>query len=189
MGLVSKNKISTFIFCFLIAGIVTVLISFTSSNSNDLTNGGFENGDFRWNKWWGLELDRTNKHSGETSCKIQAKTQEWRGASQIIECPKSAKKIVISGWIKTKEIFPIGKPWNNAQIGVRFMKTRDEEDMENYVGKQYPPVVGEAKATSNWKEYKRKYSIPKGCNFIEINLMCGTATGTAWFDDIYVEIK
>ncbi|MBI33937.1 MAG: hypothetical protein CMP67_01060 [Flavobacteriales bacterium] len=189
MDKVRKNKFSTAAYYFLLSVSATVLFSFALYNGNDLTNGGFENGDFRWNKWWGLELDNVNKHTGEVSCKIQAKPDEWRGASQVIECPRSAKKIIVSGWMKTHEIFPIGKPWNNARIGVRFMKTRDEEDMENYVGKKYPPVVGEAHATSGWKKYKRKYKIPKGCNFIEINLMCGNATGTAWFDDIHAELK
>ena len=145
--------------------------------------------DYRWNKWWGLELDKTQKHSGETSCKIKAKKIDWRGASQVILRPENSKIIIISGWMKTENILPNGKPWNNAQIGVRFMKTNDQEDMKNYVGKQYPPVVGSAKGTSDWKKYKREYSIPKECGFIEINLMCGTASGTAWFDDIYVEIK
>lgn len=170
--------------------ILVLLISFAQSNSNNkLTNGGFENGDYRWNKWWGLELDKTQKHSGETSCKIKAKNIDWRGASQVILRPENSKIIIISGWIKTENILPNGKPWNNAQIGVRFMKTNDEEDMKNYVGKQYPPVVGSGTGTSDWKKHQREYSIPKECGFIEINLMCGTASGTAWFDDIYVEIK
>ena len=171
------------------APIIITLISFTQSNHNNFTNGGFENGHYKWNKWWGLELDSTQKKSGETSCKIKASNTEWRGASQVILCPKSAKTIIVSGWIKTKNILPNGKPWNNAQIGIRFMKTNNEEDMDNYVGIKYPPVVGAASATCDWKKYQRKYSIPKDCGFIEINLMCGTATGEAWFDDISVEIK
>jgi hypothetical protein len=170
---------------------VISLMSFTLSklSGNILTNGGFESGDSGWNKWWGLEIDKAEKHSGEASCRVVAQSNAWRGTTQIIACPEGAKKLKITGWIKTKDITPNGEPWNNARISVKFMKTEDNQDEENYVGEKYPPAVGEAKGTTDWKEYSRTYNIPAGCNYLDIGAMCGQAIGTAWFDDIVATIE
>ena len=164
-----------------------VLTSFTFSiTENLLSNGGFESDGSPWNIYWGLEIDKTEKHSGESSGRVVAQSNAWRGSSQTITCPEGAKKLKVTGWIKSQDIQPNGQPWNNARISVKFMKTTDNQDESNYVGEQYPPVVGEVTGTTDWKEYSRTYTIPEGCNYIDIGTMCGQATGTAWFDDIAV---
>lgn len=146
---------------------------------NQLSNAGFEvpGG---WN-YFGSQIDRT-AHSGRFGLKVLNRKQEWSGADQEIVLPEDAKKVTVSGWIKTDSVAQGKQSWEKARISIEFL------DISGNLVNGYPPVTGETVGTNEWKEFSRSYTVPATTRRVKVQCALGNATGTAYFDDIQLMI-
>ncbi|MBX9851868.1 MAG: carbohydrate binding domain-containing protein, partial [Cytophagaceae bacterium] len=157
---------------------LSVFALFLSSSfaQNVLKNSGMEDLE-GWNNW-GNGVQDTSKHSGEYSLKISNDEFKWSGADQIIIFPKGAKRLTLSGWMRTENVEKGSNPWESARIAVEFYN----EDGKQVGG--YPQATAQVFGTTAWRPYKRMYPIPPDAANVKIQLALGNAKGTVWFDDV-----
>lgn len=160
--------------------ILTLFTIYQATAQNQIKNPGFEEEE-GWNNWGGGVKDE-DAHSGDFSLRIENQEFKWTGADQIVILPEGAKRVTVSGWMKTKDVVKGANPWEQARIAVEFYDADG-----NLVG-GYPQATAQAEGTTDWRPYKRLYPVPAGANNVKIQLALGNATGTVWFDDIEVLI-
>lgn len=173
MGIIGRIISALGLFSFL-------LLSILATAQNVLMDPGFENQDGSWSLW-GSQPDAV-AHSGQFGLKIHNDEQKWSGADQKVALPPNAKRVEVSGWMKTENVVKGSNPWEMARITLEFY-----DDAGEMVG-GYPPVTAQKSGSNEWKEYKMGYNIPAGATQVKLQLALGNATGTAWFDDISIRI-
>jgi hypothetical protein len=157
-----------------------LIFSITALAQNQLRNPGFEDEKEGWNFWGGEQDD--NAHSGKFSLKVFNSEPKWSGADQKLLLPEGVKKVELSGWIKTENIVQGANQWEVARIAVEFLNEAGELTGE------YPPPVGQIGGTTEWKQYKRTFTVPAGAKEIKVQMAIGNTKGTAWYDDIELKL-
>lgn len=151
----------------------------TDPNSNQIVNGSFEKPE-EWN-FFGSQISET-AHSGKYGLMVRNSKPEWNGADQVIVLPPEARKILVSGWIKVDSVEQGKESWENARISIELL------DLGGNLVNGYPPVTGEAVGTHDWKQFSNTYLVSPSAKTVKIQCALGNATGTAYFDDIELNI-
>jgi hypothetical protein len=169
---------STFIYRFL---LLCAISNTAFSQTNQLINPGFEAEADGWSFFGGERS--TSSHSGTSSLKVSLEKANWAGADQTVRFPKNTATVEVKGWMKTDNVVRGSNPWELARIAVEFF---DENGTQ--VG-GYPPVVGNAESSTDWKHYENTYDVPKGAAQVKVQVALGNCTGTAFFDDLELYLR
>lgn len=145
-------------------------------------NSGFEKGLTHWIVSQG-SLDSTTLHSGKGALFIKNDTAHWSYAEQYIQIPPRAKKVIVSGWIKTEGVLPGKESWETALLNFEFVDT-----LFKHLD-PYPQAAAELTGTNEWKEYRQTYEVMDSAYAIKLHMALGNATGKVWFDDISVRFS
>ena len=147
-----------------------------------IPNGNFEEGQQKWSfqTWKGqskISLDNKTKHTGKASCKIQGGPGAgWESVGVAVQNPgitlKPEYTYKLSAWIKTKDV-------ENSAF-VRF-KTKYSSGEAAYFGTEG------AYGTEDWKLAEVTFS-PREETAVEYLGAQLVGRGTAWFDDIKLEL-
>ncbi len=151
------------------------------ANNNHLLNGSFDNDLSDW-VVWGATYSK-DSYKGKGAISVINKEAKWSGMHQVVPVPESANKLIISGWMKTKDVEQGAKPWEKARIGLEFL------DGCKDLLEPYPDVPGETIGTSKWIEYHKEYSLDSAVRNIKVICALGNTMGQAWFDEIKVLFK
>ena len=120
-------------------------------------------------------------HDSPQCYKIHNPAQAYSMIKQQIPIDTSKVNVVIiSGYVKTKDIVTGGNSWEKARISVEF-----HNEKGRFGG--WPPVVGETSSDLDvWTKWENNYLVPKETKFIEIAAGLLEAKGTMYIDDIKV---
>ncbi|MCS6823077.1 MAG: carbohydrate binding domain-containing protein [Cytophagaceae bacterium] len=146
---------------------------------NQLSNPGFEKQAEEWNMW-GAEVQSNVVRSGSYAAKIMNTTAKWSGADQIIFLPEGTYKVEINGWMKTENVKPGEKDYEQARIAIEFL------DQSGTLTGGYPPVTGKATGSTDWKYYTYTYFPSKAAKQLKLQIQLANCTGTAYYDDLEV---
>ncbi|MFA5156293.1 MAG: carbohydrate binding domain-containing protein [Candidatus Omnitrophota bacterium] len=147
-----------------------------------IPNGDFEDGQQKWalQAWKGksrASIDSSVRHSGKFSVKIQGGPDEgWGSVGVAVQSPnftlKPEYKYKFSAWIKTKDV------GNSAFVRI---KVKYEGGDDGYFGTD--GLYG----TGDWKQVEVVFSPREGntVQYLDAQLV---GKGTAWFDDIKLEL-
>ncbi len=105
-------------------------------------------------------------------------------ARQVITGVKEGDKVLLSSWIKLKDV----KQREGDKVKVSFhfrVKEEKEEGKEENVKDEYAEVGG-VTGTQDWTFYPKEVSIPDKTIKTTLTAYLGRCTGTVWFDNIVV---
>jgi alpha-N-arabinofuranosidase len=145
-----------------------------------LANGSFEEMDTRWPKGWrtanfqaraAFAVDETVARTGKRSVRISSDNGADSGFQTAVEV-KPYSKYRLSGWVKTQDLAPgTGK---GALLNLHNMDV----------------MTGAVSGTKDWTRVEATFD-SGATDAVLINCLFGgwgRATGTAWFDDIALEL-
>lgn len=152
----------------------------SNPNTEEFTNGNFENGTSSWRG--AVNLSNTIKKEGNTALVLTSSSKDWVGVDQIFNVPKEAKSVTITGWLKSENIVQGENPWNNGLLNVEFStdgknKTANDESITFVTG------------TKDWQQYSKTFNLPKDTQKLRLMIALGFATGTLYADDIQVKFN
>lgn len=152
----------------------------SNPNTEEFTNGNFENGTSSWRG--AVNLSNTIKKEGNTALVLTSASKDWVGIDQLFNVPKEAKSVTISGWLKSENIVQGENPWNNGLLNVEFStdgknKTANDESITFVTG------------TKDWQQYSKTFNLPKDTQKLRLMIALGFATGTLYADDIQVKFN
>lgn len=152
----------------------------SNPNTEEFTNGNFENGTSSWRG--AVNLSNTIKKEGNAALVLISASKDWVGVDQIFNVPKEAKSVTISGWLKSENIVQGENPWNNGLLNVEFSndgktKTANDESITFVTG------------TKDWQQYSKTFNLPKDTQKLRLMIALGFATGTLYADDIQVKFN
>lgn len=152
----------------------------SKTNTEEFTNGNFENGTSSWRG--AVNLSNTIKKEGNTALVLTSSSKDWVGVDQIFNVPKEAKSVTITGWLKSENIVQGENPWNNGLLNVEFStdgknKTANDESITFVTG------------TKDWQQYSKTFNLPKDTQKLRLMIALGFATGTLYADDIQVKFN
>lgn len=145
-----------------------------------LPNGDFEEDKKHWSTY-GVSVTESGK-DGSMALYLNNKIATWAGASQVLELPESANKVVVSGWMKTKAVVRGKEGWDKALLNIEY-----QDSLGQKVG-DYPESIGQMEGTSDWDYFQGEFGINKGATQLKLFCQLCNAKGEAWFDDIKVVI-
>lgn len=148
---------------------------------NALYNHDFESGESDWEMWGGTLSSEAR--SGSYGLRVTTEEAKWTGAHQIVPLPDKASRAELSGWLRTMDVVKGKQAWEMARITLEFLNA----SMELTGG--YQLVTGEAQGTTEWTYFRREYNVPEGAAYVKVLTVIGNATGTAWFDDLYLTFQ
>ncbi|MCU0430910.1 MAG: carbohydrate binding domain-containing protein [Cytophagaceae bacterium] len=152
------------------------------AQTNVVANPGFELGETDWN-FWGGTVQSGIRRTGAQALRVSLSSPTWSGADQIIALPPGTFKAKVSGWMKTEAVVQGNQGYETARIAVEFL------DNNNQMVGGYPPVTGQRVGTQDWELVTKEYVIPDLATKIKIQAVIGNCVGTAWFDDLSVELS
>ncbi|GGP01996.1 hypothetical protein GCM10010992_04610 [Cloacibacterium rupense] len=152
----------------------------SNPNTEEFTNGNFENGTFSWRG--AVNLSNTIKKEGNAALVLTSASKDWVGVDQIFNVQKEAKSVTITGWLKSENIVQGENPWNNGLLNVEFStdgknKTANDESITFVTG------------TKDWQQYSKTFNLPKDTQKLRLMIALGFATGTLYADDIQVKFN
>ncbi len=161
-----------------------------AESENLLKNGDFEDGLRHWQvpAWFknGLtpEADPgVNQGPGNGSLKLAGRDASQGYVIQQIVIPADAKRLRISGWMKTQGF---QNAWA-ARIQVEIFNAKSEK-----VGPGFPMITPVRNSDTDWTEYGRDIELPEGARYFRVILLTQYPTkptpnaGIVWFDNIMV---
>ncbi len=189
-------------------GVLTVSVALlggaagSSLAQNLLPNGGFELASqdkpgrpASWNfaqKYTEGKIEWVTDlvHSGERAVKLEAvryappEDASGYGAiscgSDWFEAPAANATIEVSAWIKAKEVISPG-----SYYMLRFtLYVYDETKRKKMVHWDIACVEG----SFDWKQFSSKMIVPEGAGYMRVACQLTACTGTAWFDDVSVQV-
>ncbi|MCX8064768.1 MAG: hypothetical protein N3G21_06300 [Candidatus Hydrogenedentes bacterium] len=176
---ISNNIDVTFIF---IISVLLLTRGIFADTQNLVTNGGFENVRENQPLHWNLYLepnegsyggiDRNVFNDGSQSVFISHirhyKVEPLNNWNQRISTSENLRKLLLSGYIKTKEAtkaYFLLQFWNKNGRIVNSVKTEE--------------VTG----TNDWVNVTKECKVPEGTNFIMLRCVL-EGVGTVWFDNV-----
>jgi len=172
------------------------LVPATNVASNIIANPGFEETYTKdgtllaggWSAWtatgWpplNFSLDSTNKHSGNYSVKISSDVNSRGGYIRNVPA-LPGKTYKFSIYVKTENIVKASSGEKGADVRI-VMNTSD--------GSSAAPPVFLAASTltgnNDWTLLEKIITIPDDASIVNFQCFYGTATGSAWFDDVKAE--
>ncbi len=151
------------------------------AQENQLKNAGFEQENEGWN-YFGGEQNASPK-AGAYSLKVSQEKPSWSGAEQLLRVPKGAIVVEVKGWMKSQNVVRGNEAWETARIAVEFL------DENGAIAGGYPPAVGNAVGTEDWKLYENTYDVPEDGFKVKVQVALANCAGTAFFDDIELYFK
>jgi hypothetical protein len=146
---------------------------------NLVVNGGFEAGASAWQEMGkGFTVDQQVAHSGGASLRcVGADLSSTSGARQVLTFdPPLQHPFRVSGWAKAE----------NVEVA---------QDFDVYLDLHYAdgsPLWGQIAhflpGTHDWQYSEWTFEVSKPVRTIEVHVLLRQAKGTAWFDDIRVEL-
>jgi len=151
---------------------------------NLLLNGDLEFGStlpLYWGGWISGESSFVNPGYNSSTCfMISNSNPGYSMITQQIPVDTSIiKTIRISGALKTVNVIQGQNPWEKARISVEF------HDEKQRIG-DWPPVTGELTDTTDWIEFSRDYSLPKGTKSVIVSAGLLNCTGKVFIDKLKV---
>lgn len=147
-----------------------------------ISNYSFEENDRSWKlqKWNGkpaIRIDAQNAHSGEKSAMIKGSGSNWESTGAIVKNDlgftlNPGSQYILSGWIKTKDV--------ESEAFIR-LKVKYKNGESEYF------KTSSAYGNAEWKKASTRFS-PKSENTVEYLGAQLIGSGTAWFDDIELEV-
>lgn len=155
-------------------GLVVTVGKMSSSGTNLITNGGFENDTTGWTSASGFTIDSTETHSGSNALKIDNTGSSGRAIGQRINIPViPGHKYEVSYWVKTTA---------NANGIAGNQKLRIANSSGSLI---YAP--GWDGALTEWTQIKQIYTAPSSGGYEwKITLTASHSVGTVWWDDIAI---
>ncbi len=162
-----------------LALLVGTLRAAPQRGENLVVDGGFEAGASAWTDMGkGFVIDRQVAHSGAASMRCTgANLSDAGGARQVITLdPPLQHAFRVSGWARAE----------NAEVA---------RDFDVYLDVHYAddtPLWGQIArfqpGTHDWQYSEWTFEVSKPVKAIEVHVLFRQAKGTAWFDDIRVEL-
>ena len=167
--------------------LLLTLVSATAA-PNLVFNGGFESTGGWVMSSAGASIDKTTAHKGSACLKVEndgsidvSATGDW------IKFPcKTARRIIVRGWIKSDGLQPGGQGWKATRLAVW---ARDEKGEGIKLPQSaHAGYIGEfacfAAGTFAWKEFTGNLVLPTGTDTFRFTAGTSFATGRIWVDDI-----
>jgi hypothetical protein len=149
-----------------------------TATANWLQNPGFE--DILSTDWSSSKSDSPGHESPHCLTLINDKP-EWNTSTQMVLFNgQKAATLVLSGWIKTKDVKKGDESYMAARFSLDF-----RNDKNTQVG-GWQDGVGTIDGTTPWTRYEKAYTVPEGAAQAEVGAGLAHCTGQAWFDDLSV---
>lgn len=153
--------------------------------NNFIQNGDMEFGadkPFYWGGWInGTGSFESPGYESPNCYKIHNDKKAYSMITQKIPIDPDAYVLILTGYVKTKNIVPGSNTWEKARISLEF-----HDKSGNRTG-GWPDVAGETTDNiSEWTKWENSYLIPEGAAFAEIAAGLLQASGTMWLDKISV---
>lgn len=153
---------------------------------NLIENGGFEEGEEGWSTWYRengtTEVDRNESRNGNQSMKsVSTNIEDLAGRVLVVNATAlDATEFTVSGWSKCEDV-----SGENPLYAIRanVVYYGDGEDIES--SGSYADF---SSGTHDWEFSSATFSVNTTMELksIKISAFLRNATGTAWFDDIYL---
>jgi hypothetical protein len=151
----------------------------TNAQKNLLKNAGFEYDFVNWRGEENGALSIYDKKTGKNAAPINQYTgAEWRAFDQIVSIPRNTFAIECSAWMKTDGVEIQKEDYKAAAVIIEFTT-----DAEKKISSE---VIGNAKGTTSWINYKKAIKVPADAKKIRIMLALAQTNGTVFFDDIKI---
>lgn len=162
-------------FLFSLLFITTII----TAQTNLIKNGGFEYDFVNWRGEENGALSTYDKKSGKNGALINQYTgAEWRAFDQVVSIPRNTFAIECSAWMKTDGVEIQKEDYKAAAVIIEFTT-----DAEKKISSE---VIGNAKGTTSWINYKKALKVPADAKKIRIMLALAQTNGTVFFDDIKI---
>ena len=144
------------------------------------TNGNFEAGLAGWIGT--AEPETTVVKEGKNAVVISSQQPTWTSIYQQVDVPATAKKVTISGWLKSDNIVQGKEAWNNGALTAEFTKegTTRTADYQN---------IGTATGSTDWTYVEQTYAIPEQTGKIKILIALNNCTGKLIADDVQMKFS
>ncbi|MBI5700220.1 hypothetical protein HZC34_00010 [Candidatus Saganbacteria bacterium] len=146
---------------------------------NLIENGGFE----LWDKWayggsndWGIIFDSVKEGNG--ALWIKNNLPIWSFASQSVPLDGARiKRILISGYVRSKDVVPGVKPWQLARVNIEFKDGKGKR-IGGY------PILEAFSGTFDWRKSEKIFDVPPGTKRVDVFAGLLECSGEAWFDGL-----
>ncbi|MCS6950366.1 MAG: carbohydrate binding domain-containing protein, partial [bacterium] len=145
-----------------------------------LLNGGFEQGATGWSLPGEAQAVSEGAREGRNCLRVSTRSPSWAMAGQDCQLPKGAKRVRLSGWMRTEKVRAGANPWEKARMQITF------SDANGQLVGGYPPSV-DIDGTTEWTFYSRDYEVPAQAVRVSLAVGLHNATGTVWYDDLRLE--
>lgn len=153
-----------------------------ASSASVLKNGGFEEQGLGWSLYGSARIVGEEAHSGSFCLAVVQEKPAWSGAEQEIFLPEGAKRIRLTGWLKSVGVVGGKESWEVARLNVEF---RDEGG--KLVG-GYQPLAAAVRGDTPWTFYEREFPVPKEARSVLVQPALGNASGKVFYDDLELAI-
>ncbi len=151
-----------------------------------IENGDFEEGSVGWTLWGAESYIDSTGGFGESGAalKVSAEKPEWYGAAQVVPVPDGARHFDIEGRIRTEDVIPGEKGWEQGQINIEYLDANKKLI-------DYPGAATLVMGTTGWKLHFERYTLPldKEVAYVKVVLALGNSTGSIWFDKVALSFK
>ncbi len=158
------------------------------TDNNLIDNSGFEEGYTAWDHWHrngGISaIDTTISHAGNSSVKVTTFSQddEIAGRSQYVYLSesKSFNEFKLSAWCKAENVSGV-----NPYLAVRATIVYDDDSAATAAKAIF------SSGTHDWEYSSAYFTVDpqKNVKYIVVSFFLRNATGTAWFDNVFLAEK
>jgi hypothetical protein len=158
-----------------------------ATDENLIRNSGFEEGYTTWDPWHrngGISaIDPTISHAGNTSIKVTSiSLDEIAGRSQYVYLPESESisEFKLSAWCKAENVSGV-----NPYLAVRATIVYDDDSATTAARAMF------SSGTHDWEYSSAYFTVDpqKTVKYIVVSFFLRNATGTAWFDNVFLAEK
>ncbi len=157
------------------------------TDNNMILNSGFEEEYTAWDPWHrngGITaIDSTTSHAGKISVKVTSLSlDEIAGRSQYVYLPESTSKseFKLSAWCKAENVSGV-----NPYLAARATIVYDDDSATTAARALF------SSGTHDWEYSSAYFTVDpqKTVKYIVVSLFLRNATGTAWFDNVFLGEK
>jgi len=129
--------------------------------------------------------DRSNKHGGDRSAKIENSEPEQSGVLSLREIPVEPNtEYLVRVWIKGEDIAGDVKAKRGVAVWIKYGPKEDFWKSPLTGSKMFVPET--PVGTFPWTKFEFTFRTPDGIGLLRVSLQLRKATGTVWFDDLEI---